>query len=75
MASSSNVQRTITNWDHPEVIHSYMLPDSYYEIGEGTEKNTEAVLVRFTTSEDAKLGPVDMYLDEQGNLLGMGIRE
>ena len=39
------------------------------------EKNTEAVLVRFTTSEDAKLGPVDMYLDEQGNLLGMGIRE
>ena len=39
------------------------------------EKNTEAVLVRFTTSEDAKLGPVDMYLDEQGNLLGMGLRE
>ena len=75
MASSSNVQRTITNWDHPEVIHSYTLPDSYYEIGEGAEKNTEAVLVRFTTSEDAKLGPVDMYLDEQGNLLGMGIRE
>lgn len=75
MASSSNVQRTITNWDHPEVIHSYTLPDSYYEIGEGTEKNTEAVLVRFTTSEDATLGPVDMYLDEQGNLLGMGLRE
>lgn len=65
---------TITNWSAPEITQVDALPADYAAI---TDEHAPAPYwrVRFTTTQDAVLGTEDVYVDANGVVLALSLRE
>ena len=67
-------------WDETEVEQINKLPENYVPVAMlewkyGSELTGDFWLVRFHTTQDALLGTEDVYLTEDGIVIGLGIRE
>ena len=67
-------------WDGTEVTQINKLPENYVPVAMlewkyGSELTGDFWLVRFHTTQDALLGTEDVYLTEDGIVIGLGIRE
>ena len=67
-------------WDQTEVEQISKLPENYVPVAmlewkSGSELTGDFWLVRFHTTQDALLGTEDVYLTEDGIVIGLGIRE
>lgn len=65
---------TITNWDDPIITIIDKLPDTYMVITEVDDSNL-VYQVEYNTTQDGVLGPIVLYMDSDGNILGLAYRE
>ncbi len=72
--NDSEAVKTITDWDNPTVTSIKKLPDNYHKISE-TAESDNYYEVAFKTTEDGVLGPITLFLDNTGKIIGQGIRE
>ncbi len=72
--NNSEAVKTITDWDNPAVETIKELPNDYHKTADVTNSDNYYE-VTFTTTEDGVLGPIILFLDEEGNIIGQGIRE
>ena len=68
------------DWSLTDSGKTVKLPDSYQEVAQlewkpGSERTGTFWQVTFHTSQDALLGPVIVYLTEDGTVIGLGERE
>ena len=75
IANSAATIETITNWDSPEITQITALPEHYFAAADTYDQDGMFWQVVFTTTQDALLGPQIVYLDRNGVVVGLGIRE
>ncbi len=75
MENSEDNVDSITNWDNPEIIHNSVLPEGYYVIENPEGDISDIIMVRFTTDSDALIGPIEIFIDSSGTIIGMNFRE
>lgn len=65
---------TVTNYDFPDIELVYMsTEDSYVVLDDFTKGKTYTVT--FTTTADAILGPIVVYVDDNATVFGLGYRK
>ena len=72
--NNSEAVKTIIDWDNPAVETIKELPNNYHKISD-TANSDNYYEVTFTTTEDGILGPITLFLDKTGKIIGQGIRE
>ena len=75
IANSAAMIETVTNWDSPEITQIPALPEHYVSVTDAYDPEGMFWQVVFTTTQDALLGPQIVYLDQDGVVVGLGIRE
>ncbi|MGN0361910.1 MAG: hypothetical protein ACI4ET_03635 [Bilifractor sp.] len=73
-ARSDNEPQTITNWNAPEVTTVEELPEDYWKISD-VEGTGPYYKITFTTTDDAILGPIVYYVNQEGYVVGSDYRD
>ena len=73
--NAPDVIPTITNWDSPEVTQVGALPAAYASVADGYTPAAPYWCVHFTTTQDALLGTENVYVDANGVVCALSLRE